>query len=397
MDELLFPWKPNGTALLTLLPFDGCHLDYLCSLGRDVTSLSDISSLDEWRASGSPENTFDAMRRKRMAQCQVSMRPYAVTHEFDMMVETQSEKEDWPSLHSVVEANSKVFSSRCSSEFEPNIEAIAVDSIAKIREFQALHPNDFILLKDPFGVSGKGQYLIRDQKSLERIERFLTDQQRKGLQIELVSELFTPFRNEFSSYFELKPDGEAEFLGIRQTLSRGARYIGYFPPEESRKQIVKATPYLGTLEKYLHQLHNLGYFGPVCFDSAVIERGGLRCVVEINARQSLGSIALELSQFLRGFGTDAGVYSVDLTLVGPLSISAVFDSLRRAGLLWERGHEDGIIPLTTGSFRHLDSAAKRTRWYFGIVGTDQFQREETLCSIRSWWTEQPSFRSAQWV
>src|SRR5882762_7686442 len=59
LDELLFPWQEECMNLLTLLPVDKCHQQYLCSLRKSVSHSSVFSSVENWQSQGSPANMFE--------------------------------------------------------------------------------------------------------------------------------------------------------------------------------------------------------------------------------------------------------------------------------------------------------------------------------------------------
>ena len=400
LDELLFPWQEGCGNLLTLLSIDTHHLQYLNTLRKGVYHSSVFDSVEAWRLSGSPENLFSVLSDSCCFPSQwdrLQLSPYAVTREFDHFASMQTGQGTWPPIDSVVTANSKVFSSECSSAFEPAIRSAVVRKLDAIRQFQTENSLETILLKDPFGVSGRGQYLIRDEASLERIEHYLGQQLRDGLEIELVVEAFTPFVKEFSSYFYLAADGSEKCRGIRQTLTRGPRYMGSVVPEISLLELLDRTEYYSVIGKYLGKIHELGYHGPICFDSAILESGEVRSVIEINARKSLGSIALDLALYLQSLGTDGDFHSTDLTVMKAVSMPDLLKRLEEAALLWSPDRSAGIIPLTSGSicFNGKNAAPRRSRLYYGVVGPNPAARDEVQVSFMAWCAAYQSFRITQ--
>lgn len=154
-------------------------------------------------------------------------------------------------------------------------------------------PGDWVL-KHPFGVSGRERLMGREGRLSDSVRGWARRQFGKGWSL-----LFEPWvegREDFSSHYQIKPDGSVLYAGECELLSdRGGVYRGSRVTDLNSPEVKVVT------DKVVASLVEQGYWGPVGIDGF---RGHLRGrpitrpLVEINARYSFGRIALELHQRL---------------------------------------------------------------------------------------------------
>ena len=146
------------------------------------------------------------------------------------------------------------------------------------------------VLKSCFGVSGRGLLLLPSK----RMEEFAQREFRAGRP--LVAEPWVARKFEFSTQWKI--DHSIEYLGATICLSNER---GSYEATLVGNDIFK--PHQQHLEKHrevvfpiLQKIQQLGYFGNVGVDSMVWGDNHLHPVVEINARKTMGWVALQLSK-----------------------------------------------------------------------------------------------------
>ena len=220
LDELLFPWRGEAAAFLTRYKMDSSHLDYLKRLKPAVAysyiqhdATIRLDDHDFYRLVG--ENLYPTSHRT------YTFRPYAITRPFVDLVRLHGVDWSFPPLSAVEMVNSKTFSTEASELVEDQSFGTVVRSIQELTRFLRASEQSALLVKDPFGVSGAGQILIRDRSTAHRLVQHLEDQISLGQRIELIVEPYTPFQKEFGCYYLIERDGAISLQGLRMTHNRG--------------------------------------------------------------------------------------------------------------------------------------------------------------------------------
>lgn len=156
------------------------------------------------------------------------------------------------------------------------------------------------VLKTCFGFSGKGHLIIDPSSSYDpqKITRFLEKEWKRGLPV--IGEPWVERVLDFSTQWEISASGSIDYLGVTRCFSTKTgtysktmigdpkRLFGsYLPQVEEHSMIARAT---------LENMQQLGYFGHVGFDAMIYENDRLHPIVEINARKTMGWVALMLQQ-----------------------------------------------------------------------------------------------------
>ena len=156
-------------------------------------------------------------------------------------------------------------------------------------------PNDKWVVKSPYGfaardrVLGRGPVLEEPQAkwSLRRLGRGET----------LIFQPWLTVIREYGVVSEIHPDGSFEVHGISDLQTNGAGtgtgYILGRPPAPAR-----AAELMRVASLVASRLFREGYFGPVGMD-ALEHAGGLHPLLEINARYTMGFVALAVERSLR--------------------------------------------------------------------------------------------------
>ncbi len=195
-----------------------------------------------------------------------------------------------PTWDVVKQVNSKAFSFTESPKLPG---AALVHSLAELEQWQQKTEGPKVL-KTCFGVSGKG-HLFLPSPHMKKFAEQEFEQSRP-----LIAEPWVERKLDFSTQWMIEPDQKIECLGATVCVNdqRGqynSNKVGdlpflfgkYFPFLELHKE--KVFP-------ILQKMAALGYFGNVGIDAMIWGNDQLHPVVEINARKTMGWVALEISK-----------------------------------------------------------------------------------------------------
>lgn len=153
------------------------------------------------------------------------------------------------------------------------------------------------VLKSCFGVSGQG-HLFLDKSSPLQLSRFL---HKVGLPV--IAEPWVPRLLDFSTQWMLLEAGKIEYIGA--TLCENSalgRYVANRVGDEKElfgENLCFLKEHSAVARELLSKMAELGYFGHVGFDAMLYEEAGkkkLHPIVEINARKTMGWVALQLQR-----------------------------------------------------------------------------------------------------
>jgi hypothetical protein len=395
MDELLFPTCQPGDLLLTRLPMDVALADYLERVGfafehkcadPDFSSKPHrFSQTGEVSSPEPPASIFDilddappALIRGLLSGVE-RIAPYAIIPAVEAFCRKYSLPFSGPAPAAVSRVNSKVYSHQVAVELGLKAYGYQVARAAELvergRRSLAGGP---LLVKDPFGVAGKGNLLIQSEPMLERIGSHLAAQEKKGKRVSLVVEPFLPKKLDFSCQLHIAPDGQAHFLSLQQMHNDHLTYQGSSRLGAEQAAGLEQTGYFSQMETLAARLYRDGYWGAVCVDSMVLHDGTVIPVVEINARQSLGLINHHLDRFFGPDRLSASLACLSVGYAGPLRFAGLLAKLEGAGLLFTRRQGGGIMPLSANTLLvNLNGAEqpeaparlRRGRFYFSIVAS----------------------------
>lgn len=195
---------------------------------------------------------------------------------------------DWDLVRTV---NSKAFS----FENTPQLPGSALlHTFEAVERWAQNNPATPTVLKTSFGLSGKGHLLLPQHRG--RLQAFA---QQGLLSAPLIAEPWVNRIADFSTQWEILQQGEIRYVGETVCLNdhKGcykATQVGDFPfPLWLKEHREIAFP-------ILKKMQNLGYFGNIGIDAMLYqtEKGKvcLHPIVEINARKTMGWVALMIQQ-----------------------------------------------------------------------------------------------------
>ncbi|MGV7115852.1 preATP grasp domain-containing protein [Paenibacillus kyungheensis] len=233
-----------------------------------------------------------------------------------------------------------------------------------------------IIIKEPYGASGKGLYLLQGTQKLDAtlsvMSRFARKQNNPD-QAWLV-ERWHKKQMDLNYQIYIHPDGDVEVFSLKRQIVDGTVYIGSYMPsgvsETIRQQSRKYAMELG------HYLYEKQYRGIASIDAFIDESGELIPVIEINGRFTLSTYISLLPQVF-GLRIFRSRYFRHITKER-LTYQALCQTLEEHDLLYTSLHPFGVWIYTAGTL----SASKTTSGYnnriFAIVIADTQKEAQRL-------------------
>jgi hypothetical protein len=199
---------------------------------------------------------------------------------------------DRPELEIVMSVNSKLWSFALERELGVAIPGSAVaatfEELAEAVAQASPHPQDKWVIKSAYGFAARDRVLGRGPVIDQPQARWARRRFERGEFL-----LFQPWlkvEREYGVVMELKEDGSSKIIGISDLQTNGAGTgTGYLLGRKVDAERLRQLEYVA--RKVAHQLRVAGYYGPVGVD-ALEHSGGLLPLLEINARYTMGFIAL---------------------------------------------------------------------------------------------------------
>ena len=373
MDELLFAFAGDKDLLYTRHPFSSSLKDYLSTCGFSFQN-----------AVGEGVET---LRSFMQAAQDVRTVPYAITEQWQVDLGAET-KYPLPALDAVKRVNSKEFSAELADALCCNgFKSVVVHSLEDLKKYGEHHTEEF-LIKDLYGVSGKGMLAVNRPRLLERLISHLRKQVQAGKEIAFVCEPRVDKDQDFSTHYLLFPDGSYQFLSLQKTLNRSFLYKGSHEGDAEMVDLLEKRGYFDIMRSVMASLHQYGYHGEVGIDSMTTKDGALVPLVEINARQSMGLIHHALrKRLLDAGGAGSDILSCyDMGLTADKDENWLFELLEKSDLLYGKEKGIGIMPISMNTLlanRHSTyEQVYRGRLYFlsvdnthteALQGTERFK------------------------
>ncbi|RFU41907.1 ATP-grasp domain-containing protein [Actinomadura logoneensis] len=200
-----------------------------------------------------------------------------------------------------------------------------------------------VVVKDAFGVSGKGIELVEAEPRLDRLLRMISRNVRRagGDRLGVVVEEWVDKRADLNYQFTVGRGGSVHFDFVKEALTESGVHKGHrIPARLAEHQVAE-------LKDVSHRLGEKlaadGYYGVVGVDAMVDPDGGLYPVVEINARNNMSTYQAAIQEaFLEGWGgRTALARQYPLRLTRPLPFGRLRDLL--TDLLFTHASGTGLL------------------------------------------------------
>jgi hypothetical protein len=386
MDELLFLFCRSSDVLLTRYPMDPAHLEYTRELGFHFTNIQHLSTRHEFTSSDEL-NMFklwqaaDTTMEPLPLQEKLTLDPFAVIdgiHEFAAQYAIHNRL---PDLSVIRQVNSKLYSTRLKEKLGIDRNSRVVHSHAELKsaalELLASGP---LLIKDTFGVSGKGNLLVASEHVLQRITTYIASQEQQGKAVLFIIEPLLDKKEDFSCQFHIAPDGSFEWISVQQVMNNDFAYIGSISATPKLLEKLTQTGYFELMKRVAEELYTDGYHGHVCVDSMLLQDGSMIPIVEINARKSMSLIKHQLDEYLDLLTTNSAQGNLihqSVVSSGIVPFEDVLNAMDREELLYRSGSDSGIILLSanTLTINQLPSSRRKGRLYMSLVSQNPGERE----------------------
>lgn len=401
MDELLFPLCNKEDVLLTRHMFNEALKEYLSDIGFSfqpaVAGLMEdafpygepaAKSTCQLLCENGKKDCFTALLSKCSGVVPYSVLPYL--QEFCSFYKLPY---NFPSIAIVKKANSKVYSHQLLKELGRESPGEVVYSAGELRESGSrLLMQGSFLIKDDFGVSGKGNLLIKSGRMLEKVATYLEKQEKEG---KLVRFLLEPFyenkKLDFSCQLFIRENGEIEYVSVQHLLNSGFAYKGSKVSPKSFIDFITEKQYFNVIDSAAGRLYKEGYRGAVCIDSMLLQDDSIVPVIEINARYSMGFICSSLTKFAATCNTDGMLSFLSLGCPAGISFENILERMKERGLLFDPCKGKGIIPLSANTLtvnRIMQGPPEgqdlyKGRLYVFVCGDTDQMREEIFSELKA--------------
>lgn len=397
MDELLFPFCEDNDVLVTRYPFDSTLKHYLNTLGFKFSV--NPEGVQNNKEEGSKnifqlvcENTGRISGIRSQLSRDTELTPYSIlpyTHE---MTDSLNLFFSGPGPDVVKEVNSKIYSLKLSRSLDLKY---CGDIIGSSRELsdkgKILLERGPFLIKDPFGVSGKGNMLVNSEGLLKRIVKHLESQEQKGLESIFAVEPYLDRDIDFSCGFNIDQDGNMKIISVQKMINNKFAYLGSSTAGGDFIERLDKDKYFNVIDSIAKALYKDGYYGDVCVDSMLLTSGDIVPIVEINARKSMGFINYSIDRYLSRFNQKGNLMFLNLGYKNSLTFEDLLKRIDEEGLLYYTGKTNSIMPLSANTLfmnrekNYIDdkNAVYKGRFYFSVIAEDDENRVLVLNNIRN--------------
>lgn len=408
MDELLFPFCGPDDILHSRCKPDPSLHEYLHGLGFSFRTRYHFDLYDQKEAL--PEADIFKQCIFRLAADQAhsphevvftsaaqTLSPYAITADTEAYLGAAGPFTALPELKTVMRVNSKIYSNRLLSRIGDKCWGTEVNNAAELETAgNALLKQGAYLVKDPFGVSGKGNLLIDSEAMQRRIVAHLSKQEVNGWRSQFLLEPLLPKEIDFSSHWFIRENGAQQFISVQRMMNQQQNYSGSIQADSVFIRLLEKKGYFEVIEKALRLLAEDGYHGFVCFDSMILRDGEVVPIVEINARKSMGLINAYLDQCWEPYGRTSWLTFLSLGLPEGFVFVKLLHALRESDLLLTVPGGYGIMPLSSNTVMinelltlrriadgtQMNRGMPKGRLYVSVLGRDDGHRSELLEGLR---------------
>jgi hypothetical protein len=283
-----------------------------------------------------------------------------------------------PCLETVKKVNSKLFSQRIARDFF-GFNSFVVHSTGELlNKGKSFLFSTAFLIKDEFGVSGKGTALVTSPEMLDVIGRYCTKQENAGKTVRFIIEPFLDKKTDFSCQLIIGEDGGVSVNSVHEMGNNGFSFSQIKAASTDLRKAIDKAGYYKKMEIIAEQLYLAGYFGPVCVDSMVCKDGTVIPLIEINARYSMGYLNSRIDAFCSRFSSSNTIATIDAGMRSTVQCREWLDALKKEGILFSPDNLQGILPLTMNTLTvnqallRMDMARSfKGRMLFSIIAEEE--------------------------
>lgn len=348
MDEFALVLGGKGDHVVLKHAPDPGYRSYLEGLGLDLPQIHVVAQADP-----SHTVTQDALRDNELISTLAALRSDG-THLLAHGVSTVEERLSTatglplaaPDAARCKAVNSKIYSRRVAAELGLRQPAgWACDTLEALdaaagEAAGVLARGRRVVVKEAFGVSGKGISVVPGERRLDRLRRMISATARRAgrERIAFVIEEWVDKRTDLNYQFTVGRDGAVRFDFVKEAITEGGVHKGHRMParlDSGQLDIIRSAALaLGG------RLATDGYYGVAGVDALVEPDGGIFPVLEINARNNMSTYQVPIQERFVAAGETAMARHYPLRLGAPVSFHEVGDAL---GELLFDGTNSGLL------------------------------------------------------
>ncbi|WP_329182060.1 ATP-grasp domain-containing protein (plasmid) [Streptomyces decoyicus] len=349
MDEFALLLAGKGDHVVLKAPPDPAYLAYLERLGLDLPVLHTVAAQDTQRTvteDALADPALLATLRELGAQG-ATLVPHGVSVVEEELSRRAGLPLSAPGADICKAVNSKMYSRRVADDLglrQPRgwtCETLDEldDALGHARALLA--EGRRAVVKEAFGVSGKGIVVLENERWIERVLRMVRQRVERSGQDRLafVVEEWVPNSGDLNYQFTVGPGGDVHFDFVKRAVTEGGVHKGHRMPArltpDQLDPLRRAAGGIGA------RLARDGYTGVVGVDALLDTEGGVYPVIEINARSNMSTYQVRLQERFIGDGRCALARHYPLRLTRPLPFGSLADLLR--GLLLEEDAGSGLL------------------------------------------------------
>lgn len=210
-----------------------------------------------------------------------------------------------------------------------------------------------VIVKEPFGASGKGLYVIDRQDMLEPVLTIVSRFAKKTGISEWLAEGWYEKKRDINYQIYISPAGDVKLLSVKEQILRGVVYVG----SRMGADVIDAD----TLQKYSmfaaklgDYLYNAGYTGIASIDSIMTGSGGIIPIIEINGRLSLSTYISFTDRLFRNRSIISMYYRLKADRA--VEYAQIHGMLEKACLSFDVSKNEGIIVYSSATLPKASQA-----------------------------------------
>lgn len=239
--------------------------------------------------------------------------------------------------------NSKISSRTLAEQMRlPVTEGYICRSVKEVRRaIEQLQTNSGInkfVVKEEYGASGKGSFIIDSKRSYELLLSLLQRKSNAGKKINLIVERWYDTLLDLNYQIYVDEKGSIYYLPPKQQFIKDGIYIGSEFPildklTDSQKQFYEECAF-----KIGQKLWEKGYWGIASIDSIITYDGMIYPIIEINGRFSLSTYISFIPEML---GKDKLYRTKYYNIKSDVTLNEIWSAIR--GLRYSRNKGEGVL------------------------------------------------------
>ncbi|MFJ8953499.1 hypothetical protein ACIRO1_25630 [Streptomyces sp. NPDC102381] len=336
MEQLGALLGAEGDFLILQEPLDSSFRGYAASLGLPTpTELIPENRPEGAGTSAAVLSSPDLLARLReLGDAGAYLMPMGTSAEEQKISEATGLRLAGAEADIAEKVNSKIYSRRVTEEL--GLRTIAGRCCEHIEELDdalswGLRDSPAVIVKEAYGVSGRGLIVLDSAKKADRLLRMLRRRatQTGSDRVDVVVERLLAKKSDLNYQFVIGCDGTVHFNFVKEALTENGVHKGHVMPAgltpAQFTEIEEASQAIGA------RLYSDGFYGVVGVDAILGADDVVYPVLEINARLNMSSYQGRAIEQLAPAGSSVLAKHYSLRLNGPLSFEEVRTALKPYG------------------------------------------------------------------